>query len=276
MKHEQNFAHFSDFVALASQDVRSNLSRASRNNYGGGASWSGTNSFEEALELASRGWSEGLHMVGRLGVSMFDVLGSRRDGMKTRHDTAGAWVDIGSFCMGEPEHMIDFEPVREATHGPIVRIVVSGIASSMVNASTITRRGSAVMALIDCLENAGRSIELILNLHSGHADKLETVITLKAPGVSLSPEQLAFALCHPSTLRRLWFGVAETLPDEARKAGGFHDADNYGRCTEATDQGDIYLPMLTYNQGFDSERNALKWVKDNLITQGVALEERNA
>lgn len=261
------FATMSDFLDAASKDA-SIPDRSSRKvSY---SSWSGTRTWEEALDVARHGWPEGTSRVQAIAAQI-GVARAKRPIVV--HDVVGDTVDVPAYLAGIPNCMTRWEEGEEyTTGGKIVRIVLNASVSAGVGQDAIFQRGAAVVALSDLLEQSGRSVEITLACGVENAgQKHETYITLKRPDLPLSPDVLTFAACHPAMLRRMLFSLWESIP-EIRSGFRCYTGGSYGHPSEVSQRGDIYigsayLPALDWANPATVET----WIKSQLAACGVTI-----
>jgi hypothetical protein len=232
-------------------------------------SFCGTRNFEEACQLARFGWTKGTAMAETVRASIQHQLEAQITTRQTfEWDVAGSDVDMGRYIDGEPENMLTF--AEEVADGnKFVRITVTLSASAGVSKDEMTRKGVAVLALVDALENHGTRCEVdvvaAFSLMSGKAPIYTASIRIKNAQDSVEPDRLAFALAHPSMFRRIAFSLMEGLPKEYLHALGCC----YGRPADAKPSEGIYVgPMQLWN---DSQ--AADWVISQLKSVGVAVKE---
>ena len=241
-------------------------SRASRRHEYGTDSWSGTNDFETAMRQARYGWPEGLARIAAISEAVNNAVAQRA---MTRQEifflTSGSVVDIGRFCSGEPECMMNFQ--EDQTNGKkIFTIRVNAAASCCNEPERLFNRGAAVIALVDLLEQNGFSCEiLVFQTISGYRERcLYTVeAPLKTCGYQLDRDRLAFGLCSSSFLRRVIFSVEEREPSDVRHAMGI--GNGYGvpanRPTDTSDaeRGITLGAMYGYGNAFETQASAVEW-----------------
>lgn len=261
--HKRTFESFGDLLAMGKMpkdvtggdlyETRSSESRANEERWDFGVGLDG------ARKLAETGWREGAKKVDelsetisrRIQTAMAPVLGYSYgvDG--------GAWVDVGRYCSGEPEHFAQFGGARARRPYEILTNIT---ASCGIRSENIRRRGAAVLALIKILEARGWScgITLCVSLSGGY----ELTCPVKHPGAVLDIDQLAFQATHPAMFRRLVFAVQEREPDAIRRKFGFN-SEGYGSITEAEAETirkyDLHMPVIGYSE-FDSDQFVHDWV----------------
>jgi hypothetical protein len=98
-----------------------------------------------------------------------------------------------------------------------------------VDPQDIINRGAAVVALIDKIQSEGQRVELIAFCHIAgrRNDRLIMAVTVKRPEEPIDMDRVAFALAHPSMLRRAFFRVVEFLYP--------HHLGGYGSCAHYDD-----------------------------------------
>lgn len=241
--------------------------------------FSRTSSYEEAVNLALEGWPEGLALANAMRAHISAKVNA---GLPTRpvlrRDVAGAGVDVGAYCAGQPDCMYDFE--TEPAQGLITRILLNVTPSCGIASDVILARGAAVVALVDALETCGRrcevSIALAASQVSGPDWRWQATTLLKAADQPADLDKLAFGLSHPSVYRRLALSRMESMSLEYQKA--FHVGHGNGYpCDIPHDKETVYLGRMMHGENFwqDAAR-AVKWVLDTLRKQGVDVEEQSS
>lgn len=186
--------------------------------------WSGTPTWEDAVELGVNGWPDGLKKIdkifSKLGSTQAMVHGTRKAVKRNVH---GSRVDVPRAMTGDPYCMIRRKPVR-TSDGNHIKVAVNVVASANVEPEEIIARGAAVCALISKLESDGYSTELIAFECSTKNDgKYIFHVPVKRPEDFLNRERVAMMLGHPASLRRGFFAAAERTPK-----GVFDEYFGYG------------------------------------------------
>jgi hypothetical protein len=190
----------------------------------GTASWSGCDSWSEALDYAVKG-----HAAARAAID--SVTLKVTSALEPLWDVApvGAFPCIPAYAAGVPEDMFvqseDAPPVSQ----PIVRIAVNMSASAGVDAEHIINRGAAIVTLIDRIQLSGRRVELIAIKHGySRNDKFVWSVTVKRPEEPVNMDRIGLAFATPIMLRRYFFRVMEfTVP---------HHVHGYGNSTHLADE----------------------------------------
>jgi hypothetical protein len=208
-------------------------------------SWALGASYDDALKLATTGWAEGFKAVSLKAQAICKAHGGLD--LSPRFAESGDEVDVGLFLADEPECMVEYP--MEPKQRPVVKIVVSASFSGGIAAEEIYNRGAAILAAIDLLEGAGVRVEVDLDMgtETGRRQFIRT-IPLKAANDALDRDKLAFAICHPATLRRLIFRLHEQDGVDAfERMGGCQ----YGHpINPAPQDGAIVINALTMsNEG---------------------------
>jgi len=234
-----------------------------------GMPWAGTETFEQAIELAKKGWADGLKDIKAMSEAIWKVVGQEIQKTTFVYDVAGCQPDIDRYLCGEPENMIQFVHEKEQQgKGKIVKIFVNNVASCGVSTEAMFGRGAAVVALVDALENLGFSCEVATadalgREWRGDEKVLQYNVMLKRAGQPLELDRLAFALAQPCWLRRLVFSAMEQEPPEIRSMFGV--GDGYGYPTESrgltSEERGIDVPSLRYGEDtWTDMKSATAWV----------------
>lgn len=269
-----SFAEFMDYIEKEPSKELGKLS-SRKNESMFRDRWYGTNSFEEAMTLAREGWKDGLELISNLSAKLERSTSHLVTKPSMQWDVAGDFADAGLFVTGVPECMGSF--VEMEIDKPIVRILMNLSVSCGVGAEAIMRRGAACVALVDALENAGRSCEIVVAAGSGYSYDQETwktmhVVPVKLAGEPLELDRMAFLLAHPSSFRRLFFSAWEHEDKDVRKALGIMAGGGYGCCMDFKDPtADVVVPTMDlYRQ--DNDEEILAWIRSELKRQGCEIE----
>jgi hypothetical protein len=197
------------------------------------------------------------------------VNGEQRMRTRTvRRPTPPGRVDVAGVVACNPRAgFIARKPVASTRHakGKVVRVLVNISAASLVTPDAIKRRGAAVLALVDMLQNRGLRVEVLGTFTNVKSGVLEYRWTVKAANANASLATLAFGLAHPSMLRRIIFSMMECEPDAIRRA--FNVGYGYGTpgdsqyAEDIKAAGGIYLPALIMDGVWSSDDTAREWVK---------------
>lgn len=269
--HWNSLSEFADYCE--GESVMANGRRLSQKAHGG---WHGTASFDEAKAIAFN-WAEGVERIERVKARL--SVKSQRTRKKIVAREAGPGVlSMGKFVAGHPQPYMNLEDDTRVAkgRGKVVKVVVNITASAVVDTEVIERRGAAMLAMLAAMEQAGKRVELtIVSAVTGTGrssrSRSEMVVKVKSAQQKLNLNSVAFAVAHPSMLRRFMF-AAQERQDEAYR-NRFKVGGGYGRPTEyEVSDGTIYLGMMMgFEPQWDSEESASAWVRDTLAAQGINL-----
>lgn len=224
----------------------------------GDAAFTGSESFEEALGFAISGWDEGRDAMN----ADVDFATAKQAVFKRpdwEYSVAGQRACIPSYCAGVPNHMVYMDDTTSRLAMPIVRIYVDAGATHFTTAEAMTRRGAAIVALIDQIERAGQRVELIATKHSDTRpaayDRQEINITVKRADEVLDLDRISFAMAHPSFLRRVCFRIMEHNYPK--------DVSGYGGVVNMKDvpSDAMYIPPMYGDKGYGDMDKAIATVQ---------------
>lgn len=234
-----------------------------------------TGSLEEALDLAERGWPEGIERVEELSAKLSEEIIKTLHVPEVTYDVTGDMLDVGRFVRGEPEDFMTLTPAEIELEPRILHLVVNISASWGVSGGTLIRKGAAVVALVDVLERHGKRV--IIDCMA-KTDDVETWVRIKESDAPVQLANLVYLLAHPSALRRLMFLSWEHFSEEIRRRYGFHYFGGYGKVEEtaADKRGDIYVPGMDLRiRGWD-ESEAVPWLLGKLSEQGIYAQKEES
>lgn len=224
--------------------------------------FTGTKSWPAAKELAAKGWDEGrakvaaaLHAVFESGTCQLATAPA------VEYSVGGAFPDVQRYVAGDIEHMVN-DGCDDNGQRPIVRFLVNLCASAAVKADAIANRGAAVAALVDQIESGGTRCEIWVTSASGKGKKLHApMICAKAAGDVLDIDTVAFAMGHPSMLRRVFFAMTENDPftDGEGYEGGYGSVMDIPAKAMPADV--IYLAALHREVAYSTPEKAMDEVR---------------
>jgi hypothetical protein len=233
--------------------------------------WAGTESLEQAVEFAHRGWSEGRKMVRAVRNRMkIDKLFPQGQRIARSVDTSGDEPDIDLYLSDEPEHMVTINETINPQHGKVLRFLLSRTGACYIPAETMLNRGVAVGIAVETLMMMGFTVEIaiVFAVDQGGSSYEQYVPILHA-GDPINLDTLAFMLLQPSVLRRLDFATEECEPQIIRETFGFHNNGGYGRPCRP-----LFLPQhdlfIDWEEGLvDSDEGITEFAKEILKKFGI-------
>lgn len=219
--------------------------------------WNGNVTFDDAVNLAKFGWKEGAKSLAKFQHSLAPNCGEKET---YNWDTTGLYFDIGAVVSGVPECWLDtvLEPSQHC-----VSICASIGFNRGIEADAIMRRGAAICALIDALENSGVRIALSV-YHGTHCNRhasCSMFIDLKHHDQPLDLDRVAFCLAHPAMQRRLTFAWKECQDANFRWRLGINTEDSYGYSIDRPECLPAEALFLSAGScDFDSDDKARAWL----------------
>ena len=239
--------------------------------------WNGNLSFAETCRLAVGGWDEGIAKVEKFSSAFVGAIGSKLVIDEYYYDVTGQDFDLARVLEGEPECWLNSEQIHvEAPAMQTIKLVVNIGASASVGSDTLIRKGAGIVALVQLLERMRRSVEVVAitrdcyNYNNDNEGGFDFDLCLKQAGQDLDLGKLAYALMHPSMLRRLQFVAMETTWVGMPRYKGY--SSNLRQ-----PESNIYIPAAQSHEvmDFDSEDNVKNWILKELVAQGIELKEGN-
>lgn len=168
---------------------------------------------EDAVRMALRdGWQEALPIIDRIAahVSRLSDAETVSDTFQYQYDVTGGSVDVARFLGGVPECMVETVPQKVAKRGKVARVIVPSQYHVGVKPETVIKRGAAVCALIDAMTRAHYSLEVWAVLSGArNGDRFSYAVKVHNAADTYRPEMIAYALGHPTMLRKLSFLVMD-------------------------------------------------------------------
>jgi len=236
--------------------------------------WSGgVRTVADAAQLAYTGWSEGAQRAQRLRLEVRDRIESLGiEGMEAveTYDVSGAYEDVGAYCEGEPECMVDFDE-QMMPRQRVARIFVQINYNGGMDVPEIERRGVAISAVVDALEVHGMQCEVwaVDWVRRGYDHKPATkndpwpsvkrhAICVKKAGQLLPLDRIAYMLGHPSAFRGLLASVRYALH-------GFTFGSADPMSTKMQEQNEMFFPCPHEDEPqWSSDDAAMDWVVETV------------
>jgi hypothetical protein len=232
-----------------------------------------TDSFASALTLGRFGWPEGTRRVQDIRERIEGKLLTRITRQEMEHNVTGCTVDVGRYCDGIPDNMLEFTE-EQGIGTRIIKIAFNAGYSGSTSEDQINTWGAAIVALVDAFEYAGTRVELdaIVDINGNGASNMRHTINVKRATDALDIDRVSFVAAHPSFLRRITFGVMEGESPEARSA--FNINNGYGYCHEcpAIDGVDVLIQDPGHNGQLREINRAIAWIEKTLKENGVEIE----
>ena len=171
--------------------------------------WAGVGSDAEMLDLASRGWPDGMARVAPMLAPMLTNLAPMvANGSTWQWDMHGASWDAGEYMTGNPECWLRQEPTIVK---PTVTLQLAGFVSSGVSTDAMIRRGAATVALALALERAGYAVR-IERIDGSRFGSIATDAWIRVPltddnGGPMDVDRILYACAHPGAIRNQGFRV---------------------------------------------------------------------
>ena len=197
----------------------------------GDASWTKTESFEEAVQLFKNGWSD---MASKLVQRLKIIESKQQPMMKPRNklDVCGYQAIVPLYIQGVPNNMMNKKMV------PVKQKVITVNKSIDYNGGTssdkIVEESIKAMQIVKKLEAQGFrcNLNIVLGSSAGSGKnerRFLMKVRIKSANEKLNVSKLAFPLVHPSMLRRLFFRFIEVYPNVTSSFvyGYGHPASSY-------------------------------------------------
>lgn len=255
----REFNSWGEFVDCAGDDsLYAWHGKRSSHKHDRNSNWHGTPDFKTALDMALNvGWPEGRKLLHDSIVS----INPRPQYIEHfEFSVAGAFPCVPLFCANDPECMVLDPGADHKSSTPVIRIDYNHWVAARVEVKDMMLRGAAIVSLADSLERRGFSTELriIGNSAAGNYNFRYSIIYKRA-GELLDLDRAAFAIAHPSSMRRLAFAILEQHSELERDFEyGYGRPMHQANDPEAGTFGSIFIPGSRGNETVASAQAAIK------------------
>jgi hypothetical protein len=263
---ERNFPSWYDFITCVNDESLFKWKPNHRDSHNPGTEtgWSGTKSWDQAIDMALySGWPEGRNLL----INSLAIVSPKPEPYKSiAYDVAGAFPMVPLYLTGEPAHMMNFPEFESVASNPIVRIDYNISVSGSVSPKSIMLRGAAVLSLCNTLENKGYSCEIrIFDICSSGNDTFRYSIVFKRAGEPLDLDRAAFALAHPSTLRRFGFALQEQIPEHEKTMNTGYGHPIHQRYDSDLRSIFLHSTLFGYQETPESARKAVELAAEQYL-----------
>lgn len=220
-----------------------------------GEKFTGTKSFEEAVDLMRNGWSQMADKLNtKLAIKMKQAQPVAR--RKQQLGVAGFQPIVPLYLAGVPTNMMS--QIQVKCKSKVVNITKSVSYNCKITTDTIVEESIKTLQIVRQLEAAGYRVNLSIAFGSEKfGTSLYAKVRIKSANEKLNISKVAFPLVHPSMLRRLMVRYVEVCPATTRDfVGGYGIPISYDDMKKQY-PGDIVLPAI-----YNSDVNKIKSLED--------------
>lgn len=209
-----------------------------------GSYWSGTNSYEEAVDLLKHGADDlSKKLEKAYQVNAADV--GTKTVTRSHYDVAGFQASVPRYLQGIPTSMVNQKKVVQKAK--VITLNKDMNYNSSWSVEDIINESAKALAIVKKIEATGTRVNLNLCwvAQAGY-QKVGCKIRLKNAGERLNVSKLAFVMAHPSMIRRMLFRWLEVNPDVVDRSYTY----GYGRPSNIKDiqeAGEYTLPIEIYD-----------------------------
>jgi len=184
----------------------------------------GTATYEEASALARDGWAGVRKQVdGVLDLVRERVSSRLAPTYDYRRAEEGSSVNMSAYMNGEPECMIYQHPTPTRKGSKVVKVLYNTGALWHATGDGMTRRGIAMIAMIDTLETLGARVELWVECSGGNqsnSSECGTILTrIKEAHEVVDVNRIMFVLANPAWHRRISWNTRARFMIAGRRCG---------------------------------------------------------
>ncbi len=208
--------------------------------------FTGTSSFEEAVDLFKYGWNGMAKKIeDKLKVEIKNIANQRS--RRSVYDVVGGNCSVPRYLQGVPTAMINQKTVMKKQR--VVTINKNISYNAGVNQREIIEESIKALKIVREIEATGVRVNLnIIWSCEDMGERFKLTIRVKSANERLNVSKLAFPLVHPSMLRRLLFGWLEVTDIISKDfTGGYGYPGTDEDVERLVDSNEIFLPKFVSN-----------------------------
>lgn len=237
------FNNYSEFVNYILNTPYNNVFEYHRKSSTEGTyTFTGTESFEEALNLLKTGWTSVAKEIEKKLKAKIRSISHERT-RKSYYDVVGGQASVPRYLQGIPTNMVNQKIV--AKKQKVINVYKNVTYAAFVKTETIKEESVKALEIVRAIEATGSRVNLFIIMGAKSPQGISFSIKIKSANERLNISKVAFPMVHPSMLRRLYFRMIEVFP-------GITDSDfrnGYGlpagdELKELIPEGAIFLPNI--------------------------------
>lgn len=231
------YSHPREFIEQAQRS--SSKTRASHT---GSKGFTGTSSFEEAVDIATNGWEP---------TKMQDIakaIVGRADGVKIKRvlsDSNGS-LNIDRYTQGMPKTLKSWK--RKAEKSKRITLAINVGENANVDADVLFNKAAMLVAIAELCAKSNIQTEIFWtesarcrgyfsNMPRG-VEYYASIVPIKRFNERLQIHKIG-GMLHPSCFRRLWFGIAENTDKDFEFYSWGKVDEGYGQSTKSADMAAV-------------------------------------
>ena len=246
----------------------------------GSESFTGTKDLDEANKLATFGSQDILQKIEASADKLSSHFERDAPSFRIVFSPVGSAFSCSRMIKDNPKCM----KRRRRTIGAsrVVEIMFNITAWCTIESDTMAKRGAAIFTVVRAMEKQGYSVGLTLVTANSRSNGNNTFVRVKEPSEFLDPAVAAYWIAHPSSLRRSFFRLYESLSPELREKYGYERGGGYGRCAEVSESEIskrsealgapvLYIPQTDGSHENKTEEQLLEGVLQIFENQGASI-----
>ena len=208
---KEHFKSISEMLSTIESRPNNEIMERKHESRTNGKDFTGTESWEEAVELFRNGYTEVLPQI-KTGVAANLKRTESRPRRTIENNVVGYAPNVPNAIMGLPNSMILTRTVPQKTK--TVSLVVDITENAGTRAEEFIKSGIAVLGVVNSLELSGYRVNLKVAFYVAckGLDRALGTVNVKDYREHLDLQKLCFPLANPSMFRRFGFKWCETVP----------------------------------------------------------------
>lgn len=254
---KEHFTSIRQMLSVIESRPNNKVMKGRKESEDGTLSFTGTRSYQEALDLFQNGYTDVLDQI-KTGVDANVRKNQVVNRRQIRTNVVGYVPHVPNAILGLPNSMIMTEQRPQKIKA--VSIVAGITENCGTPAEEFVKSGIAVLSLVNTLELRGFRVSLKLSFYNAQCGEELTwaTICLKDYREHLDIQKLCFPLANPSMFRRFGFKWLETCPN-LHASGWAHgygsSRSDYNSAKQFLDENEYYIGLsLTKKCKYDVDK----------------------
>ena len=207
----ENFESISQMLSVINGRKNNSAMSGCMSSERNGKSFTGTNSYKEAVDLITNGWEEPLDKMKKATAKNIKTNVARQKSLPST-GIVGYAPCVPNAILGVPNSMITTDRIPSKVKAITLTYAIS--VNCGWSESQITKCGITALNIVNDLELDGYRVGLNVEFMAANSDKETSIATVKVKDwrQPMDIKKLAFPIVNPSMFRRFGFKWLETCP----------------------------------------------------------------
>ena len=255
----EKFDSIDNFMKIIESRPKNEVMKHKNSSRTGDKNFTGTNNYEEALDLLKNGYEKPLERIkGEIAKDL--KISQSRPRRTPRNAVVGFVPNVPNYLLGIPEQMITINQTPQKVKAISIAYMIGNNCGT--SAKALENAGITILNVINRLELSGIRVNLdIVMFCSSEGNEWQIAsVNAKSYREQLDIKKLCFPIAHPSMFRRFGFAWLERSTDMKNDFSW-----GYGHSATEREEKEVSELICKENELFITQDHVSKMTVDELL-----------